>query len=403
MPKVKIESDIKHDLLYYNWEISRKFRITSQAETEDHKYNTQKLFTVSNQVLGTDYYTKDHPLNLMGNLSQDTLFVSKLSVYLKGQEEYAETFVGIYTLAELQSGKIHDGENGFEVPCFKSSTGSTEKQDNHTVVCEIPKQEKRAFFCTDILTEEKYKEGKKAYNDPFSKEQISQELKERLKLPYPDQDEASLCGPAAFYYCLLKDRPDLYENMTWQLWKNGKTKLNNLIIKPSNDCRNIKSIKGINGLDWITLASLRDSSNALMDYDAVSDEAPGITMPSDFNKWFYKVGSKCLMDNTNLFFSKGLKELVELNSSFEKGNHVLLFIAHKIIRKAQKKNSKDHWVVLTSPIKVNKKSITINSGLNEEIETLFFTWGGIEGFKYITTLREFIEHFYGGIAIEPIK
>lgn len=28
---------------------------------------------------------------------------------------------------------------------------------------------------------------------------------------YPDQSETSLCGPAAYFYCLLKERPDLYK------------------------------------------------------------------------------------------------------------------------------------------------------------------------------------------------
>jgi len=28
--------------------------------------------------------------------------------------------------------------------------------------------------------------------------------------PQPNQQETSLCGPAAFFYALLKDRPDLY-------------------------------------------------------------------------------------------------------------------------------------------------------------------------------------------------
>lgn len=422
MPKVKIESEIKPDLLYYNWEISRKFRITSQAETEDHKYNTQKLLTVSNQVLDTDYYTKDHPLNLSGNLSQNTLFVSKLSVYLKGQEEHAETFIGIYTLAELQSGKIHNGENGFEVPCFKSSTGSTEKQNNHTVVCEIPQQEKRAFFCTSILTEEAYKKGERAYNDPFDKERIEQDillrvdekirenkLKEDEELrkhffPYPSQMSASLCGPATFYYCLLKDRPDLYENVAWQLWKYGDSKLNSLTIKPSKGCRSIQNIEDISGLDWLTLASLRDSSNSVMAYDEVSDKVAGITLPSAIKEWFSKIGSQCIHDGTSLFFSSSLDELIKLNELYEKNYHVALFISGKIIDPfSQTKNTKDHWIILASKINVNGEPLSKMSSLNGKIKFNLFSWGRRRKTLDSTTLDEFLNHFYGGLVFTPIR
>ncbi|MBI0032268.1 hypothetical protein H3S75_13615 [Gilliamella sp. B14384G15] len=41
-------------------------------------------------------------------------------------------------------------------------------------------------------------------HDPFSKEEVEKGLLLRLaRMDYPDQDQAMLCGPAAFFYCLL--------------------------------------------------------------------------------------------------------------------------------------------------------------------------------------------------------
>lgn len=416
MPKVKIESEIKPDLLYYNWEISRKFRITSQAVTEKHEYNIQKLLNAWNQPLNADYHTADHQLNLMGNLPQNTLFVSKLSVYLKGQEEHAETFIGIYTLAELQSGKIHDGENGFEVPCFKSSTGSTEKQDNHTVVCEIPQQEKRAFFCTSILTEEAYKKGVRSYADPFDKEIIEQEIlsridKEKQKkalFPYPYQGPASLCGPAVFFYALLKDRPDIYEAAAWTLWKHGKVKIGELKIKAGQKCRNVTHLRNdndiISGLDWLTLASLRDSSNIIANYDQIEDRGAGITIPSDLISWFEKIGGEKVVDNTILLpFNKGISELVDLNNMYVNNCHVMFLVSSNIIDGLEGSNNKDHWISLAEAIKIDGNLITKVSNTNKSINFNIFTWGVIREFKNKFTLNTFFKKFYGGIAVKAIK
>lgn len=414
MPKVKIESEIKPDLLYYNWEISRKFRITSQAVTEDHEYNIQKLLNAWNQPVNADYHTADHQLNLMGNLPQDTLFVSKLSVYLKGQEEHAETFIGIYTLAELQSGKIHDGENGFEVPCFKSSIGSTEKQNNHTVVCEIPQQEKRAFFCTSILTEEAYKKGEKKFNDPFDKGRIEQEIESRLNhasldgypYPYPNQGPASLCGPATFFYILLKDRPDIYEAAAWTLWKHGKVKIGELKIKTSEGCRNVPHLHTerniISELDWLTLASLRDSTNKLTSYDEVEDEASGITLPSAIDEWLTQVGYTKSKDNISLF-SKGIDALVELNEEYINDSHIIMFISAKVIENSNGNSLKNHWICLAGKITENGYKISNKSNLDNIENFYIFTWGTLRKFAEPFSIKNFFNVFYGGMAFMPIK
>lgn len=71
------------------------------------------------------------------------------------------------------------------------------------------------------------------------------------------------------------DRPDLYVKCVIDLWENGKAKIKNLSIKPSGNCKKPKSLgddrNKINGVDWITLASLRDSENIAFSYEEVTD------------------------------------------------------------------------------------------------------------------------------------
>ncbi|QEH49269.1 hypothetical protein [Aggregatibacter actinomycetemcomitans] len=108
-------------------------------------------------------------------------------------------------------------------------------------------------------------------------------------------------------------------------------------------------------------------------------------------------------NSTNLFFSKGIDDLIKLNELFSQNYHILLFISHRIIRGSYAVNSKDHWVTLAHKIKVNGKEITQDSPMDGIVTSHFFTWGNIEKFSNQVTLREFLNHFYGGLAFSPIK
>lgn len=44
-----------------------------------------------------------------------------------------------------------------------------------------------------------------------------------------------MCGPAAFFYCLQQDRPDVYARPPGELWRYGKTKIGALTISPERD------------------------------------------------------------------------------------------------------------------------------------------------------------------------
>lgn len=127
--------------------------------------------------------------------------------------------------------------------------------------------------------------------DPFTRTKVEKQLSDRLNyLSFPDQNRAMLCGSAAFFYCLQKDRPDLYKQSIIDLWKTGTTKIGSLEITPSMKTRHPKEyfqgdLEKISAVDWILLASLRDSENSIMNHNSPSDDVSAITM------WaFLKVG-----------------------------------------------------------------------------------------------------------------
>ncbi|MBN6075209.1 hypothetical protein HYE60_08150 [Aggregatibacter actinomycetemcomitans] len=405
-PLVKIETDVNPDFLCYDWKISRKSRILSRPVTENHQYKEHVLLSVTRQPLSASKTTQSHGLSTIANDTPTTLYISEIKVYLVKQTNLSNvaTFSGIYTLEEIQKGKIHVGDDA--VPMFKTTSGTSSQTANHTVNCQISR-EKRAFFCTSKLTEEDYYQGKCSQDDPFAKTEISNRINSRLINPYPDQELTSLCGPAAFYYCLLKDRPDIYEKAAWALWKYGKVKIGKLNIKPSNACKHVDHLKtpynSISGLDWLTLASLRDSENNIGKYDEIEDRVAGISFPSDLISWFGKIGCRNIINSTSLYVSRNVDELVELNNFYSSNNNVILFVSANVIEGDEGSNNKEHWICLASNVKVNNENIVSQSLLNKTVKFNFFTWGGIRTFGYSPTLNLFVKRFYGGLVFTPIR
>jgi hypothetical protein len=62
--------------------------------------------------------------------------------------------------------------------------------------------------------------------DPFEAKTINAQIEDRFnQLDYPTQVSASVCGSAAFFYCLQIDRPDVYRLAARELWSYGKTRI----------------------------------------------------------------------------------------------------------------------------------------------------------------------------------
>ncbi|MBN6077417.1 hypothetical protein HYE59_07710, partial [Aggregatibacter actinomycetemcomitans] len=124
-PLVKIETDVNPDFLCYDWKISRKSRILSRPVTENHQYKEHVLLSVTRQPLSASKTTQSHGLSTIANDTPTTLYISEIKVYLVKQTNLSNvaTFSGIYTLEEIQKGKIHVGDDA--VPMFKTTSGTS--------------------------------------------------------------------------------------------------------------------------------------------------------------------------------------------------------------------------------------------------------------------------------------
>ena len=211
---------------------------------------------------------------------------------------------------------------------------------------------------------------------------VARGLRERVQTPSTlDQKNASVCGPAAFIYCLLNCHPEMYTRYVIDLYESGEGRLGDLIVKPSTDCLSFSSdATQIADVDWIALVSLRDSENLWLNYSStnmrwwdVKEELAGSTSPHILAKWFGKSGFSGVINETNLYFSKGLPTLLKANVQTYTKRCVCLLVNYNIVDlnkpDAYKSSSMfcNHWIVLHDLI----------SYADDDIKLSVYSQGGV--------------------------
>ncbi|MBD8165658.1 hypothetical protein IFU24_22770 [Erwinia persicina] len=207
------------------------------------------------------------------------------------------------------------------------------------------------------------------------------------------------------------DRPDVYKQAANELWLHGKTKIGILDISPGDGCRHPKgsfysgSSERISGLDWITLASLRDSENSIMSYDEVGDQVAGITMWGKLIEWFEKAGYEKVFDNISLSHAD-VTDVIKLNSYVNQGCRVVTLVSAGMLSDYPGDSSaKNHWIVWESQVENNNgEVISKTASEDEKVNLRLFSWGGVGNqLKTHVNLNIFMKHTFGGLVFRPIK
>jgi hypothetical protein len=212
------------------------------------------------------------------------------------------------------------------------------------------------------------------------------------------QDQASLCGPAALLFSEAADNPGAYARFAIDLYEKGRAKLNRLEIAPDEDVRHYRPPLTMDHVDWMTMASIRDSENWFLDYDNADKEFAGITLPGELADWFRRAGYSKVEQDANIVASMGLGEIDDANRLYADGYRICLFIGANILsEKDQSKSSTtaEHWAV--------QRSLIDRS--NGTVKLKVFTWGDGEyqiphGSKTLP-VSDFLGNFYGYVAGKP--
>jgi hypothetical protein len=250
----------------------------------------------------------------------------------------------------------------------------------------------------------------------LSRSLFAQALMDRVNSPTMlDQGATSLCGPAVFLYNVLKRDPEDFAKYVIELYEKGSGRIRSLEVKPGFDCRNYRPLgTQIAAVDWVALASLRDSANAVLDYDSSTVQLGGITTPGTLAGWFRAANFGQVENKTNLFFDSDLSALVKGSQRFSSGSVVCLLIGANLLSgRAGDSMIPDHWVSLSSPVrvdgvstayllsqgdKVNKDEKLRKAGISFDV----FTWGEtsypVKKRRAGLTVETCIDYFYGYVA-----
>jgi hypothetical protein len=223
-------------------------------------------------------------------------------------------------------------------------------------------------------------------------------LRERVNNPIKqDQGAASLCCPAAFFYCVLNYKPELYVQYVIDLFTTGKARIGSLEVKPGAACRAYQPPKDkIAAVDWVALASLRDSYNAILDVASVDDDIAARTREGEVAKWFRQIGYAGVRDDSNNLFSKGRKEIEAFDRDARASRDVCLFVNDNILYDVKNKLKSHYWnhcVVVDEPPDFNGRQISLS----------VYTYGDITRIPKIGSLSvdEFSRNFYGYVSGAP--
>lgn len=223
----------------------------------------------------------------------------------------------------------------------------------------------------------------------------------RVRLDHPSlisQEQSSLCGPAALVFNLATNDPVHYAQYVIDLYEKGAANIRRLHVHAGSDLRAYDPTGRIDPADWIALASLRDSENWFFDYQSVDDEFAGITLPSDMESWFKKIGYSKVVNDTNLISDKDEANIRAADRLFKDDYWVCLFINDNMLSAAKQDQGSmtaSHWVVLTSPVTIAGGNISFD----------VFTWG--QGHHQVPdpgrgshplTLAHFFDVYYGYVA-----
>lgn len=119
------------------------------------------------------------------------------------------------------------------------------------------------------------------------------------------QGDANVCGPAAMLFSLLEDHPGAYAQFAIALYEKGRANIGKDSIEPeSRVCQYAPPSGSIDPVDWLTMASMRDSANWYLCFDSVKDKLrvnlAAATTPMEMAWWFSRAGYYDVTEDANL-------------------------------------------------------------------------------------------------------
>ncbi|UYZ82887.1 hypothetical protein MTZ49_09705 [Entomomonas sp. E2T0] len=437
-----IKTNTASENLYYDMELYK---------TDWSGNETYALRPTGKRPLQADYKTQSHP-SLEISDPPETCYILSINLYRKVGVDYIKMNQDPMTaIMPLKGFQTTDKEWGAsrEFGYFETAQDTKKAEEGQVNTYKLNISSKPRIF-----EAKEHPIGDPL--DPFTKEKVEAELKIRMTRPvppeliidytlpktdpknqailksqqernrvkfYPWQDRSMLCGAASFFYCLQKDRPDIYQQVIKELWETGETKIGSLKIKPSKGAKHPDNffrdtgMARVPAIDWISLASLVDTDTTFS-----IDKPTGpmvnissITLAETIEKWFHKIGCRTLFDNISYSWHSNLADVCQLNHYIKPDSqHLITLISGAMLKGGVTflgMSAKSHWITWNDKLRVKRAKltdplgaeVTTTTSLSTLVELEMFSWGNVKQYlKDDITLGEFLKHTYGGMVFTKI-
>jgi len=240
-------------------------------------------------------------------------------------------------------------------------------------------------------------------------------------------------------HCIAIDRPADYVHYVLDLAEHGVGKLGGLTVKPGDSCRsaslliddgNDGTIGATDPVDWVALASLRDSSNLIFNVSGPGSNIASITLGRVMADWFSATGwfpggvVNATQYQSSSPYYNAYDNLLSINQRVN--SHVCLLIRNAIVHPGsglginkiggsgtpKSGPTADHWVVLKTRITLDHKTPPLPGILpffdlkklkDQRINFRFWNWGdrnttSVNRRIGNITAGQFLQHYYGYVS-----
>ncbi|MFD1259825.1 hypothetical protein [Entomomonas asaccharolytica] len=423
----RVESNVSYSDLFYTMQV---YRYTEGAMF--YALPMTKIRPVQANYMTQKHETVDIPTKKFN--SKHIEYIMEVMLYRKIGDEFIEVLdkpaTSIVSLLNFATDDFDSRTSRTNICYFETSqpTQKTTDGDINTYQLKISCK-KRVFIAPEHPIDDP--------EDPFLKSKIEAALKERVKpyptasrrsltfeeklaqnLSYPEQGSSNLCSAAAFFYCLLNDRPDLYIQIVRELWEDGRTQLGSKLIRPSPACtRPInffeydktlrKDVPKMPAIDWITLASICDSENIVFPHDSPSNKLSGVILDGRVKGWFEYLGASCVKTyGIDAIFGRHLRqrEVCEINSFVGPHVHIITMIGNSILHTPPHDNEMQ-WIVWEDRLRVDdgsNREVDYDTPYTAKVSLKLFANGKLRTTRKGLTLKDFLEHLAGGVVVTQI-
>jgi hypothetical protein len=203
---------------------------------------------------------------------------------------------------------------------------------------------------------------------------VKEGAKQRIDDPLSvNQKSLNVCGPAVIVNALADTDPVQYAKFVRVIFTTAKVHSTQV----DDDLLNGQPASGMEDVDWMVLSAMRDTENAILDYEGTSaEDVSAITMPGEMAEWMEEILGCVDTADYNSYFWGEIDNSKKVNSLLEAhGNKVIVAMlvnASRLQGTDEGSDIPDHWIRLLTPITFTYNTVSFEA----------FTWGSSQKFSF---------------------